>query len=35
MTPPTSTAVVAVRLSEPVQQQMAAVLAEMILRRSL
>ena len=35
MTPPTSTAVVAVRLLEPVQQQMAAVLAEMILRRSL
>lgn len=35
MTPPTSTATVAVRLSEPVQHQMAAVLAEMILQRSL
>ncbi len=35
MTPPTPTAAVAVRLSGPVQQQMAAVLAEMILRRSL
>lgn len=33
MTP--TTAAVAVRLAEPVQQQMAAVLAEMILQRSL